>query len=366
MANIYDVARQAGVSIATVSRVLNGSQLVRPRTRERVLAVARSLDYHPNGLARGLVMKQTGLIALIVPDISNPFFPEVARGVEDAASAAGYSVILCNSDGEESKQETYLAVLRQRRVDGIILAATSWQVGTDREGSGTDETTGRTRANSGSGVRRSDAIPTVAVDRDSSAAGDAVLVNNSAGAAQAARYLLQLGHRRIGIISGPNDTRPGRERLEGFRQVLEDEGCFEPDLVVDGDFRRRSGAEGARRLLLDRNNGERPTAVFAANDLMALGVLDTCEELGFAVPEDVSVVGFDDISLASIVRPKLTTVAQPKYEMGRLAVELLLARLGNGETPMAARRVVLETELVVRASTAAPRRKGKWQQAGSP
>ncbi len=311
------------------------------------MVAARSLDYHPNALARGLVMKQTGLIALIVPDISNPFFPEVARGVEDAASAAGYSVILCNSDDEASKEATYLTALRQRRVDGIILVSTAQQ-----EGDGGAHVA---RATPGGGLhgepRRSAAAPTVFVDRDSGVAGDVVLANNAGGGAAAARHLLELGHRRIGVISGRSGTRPGKERLEGFRKVLEDAGCFDPSLIFEGDFRRPSGAEGARRLLAGSDAAGRPTAVFAANDLMALGVLEACEELRLLVPDNVSVVGFDDIALASITKPKLTTVAQPKYEMGRLAAGLLLERLGNGEKPMAARRIILEPELVVRGST---------------
>ncbi|MBE3575894.1 MAG: LacI family DNA-binding transcriptional regulator [Firmicutes bacterium] len=333
MTTIYDVARQAGVSVATVSRVLNGEAHVAPETRQKVLHVVQQLGYRRNGLARGLATRATRLLAFLVPDISNPYFPEVARGVEDAANAAGYHVILCNTDDRARKEQEYLEALLDRRIDGAVIIPVA-------EGSRVPK------------LLKGTGLPAVLLDRDIDPELDTVMADNVAGARQAMRHLLGLGHRRIAAITGPTRSSTARERLEGYRQALaEHEIPFDPDLVVEGDFRRPSGYQGMLRLL---DLPQPPTAVFAANDMMALGALHAAEERGVRVPEDLAVVGFDDIALAEATRPKLTTVAQPKYEMGRLGVELLLQRIpeggrrGQGRRPQ---RLVLESRLVVRQSS---------------
>lgn len=335
MATIYDVSKAAGVSIATVSRVYNGSRRVDEKTRRLVVAAAEALDYHPNALARSLVHKSTETVALVVPDISNPFFPEVARGVEDAANGSGYNVILCNSDNRPEKEVAYCSVMRKRRVDGIIFIMTG-------------EETSHIAALNRAGV------PVVLVDREPGDLPiDMVVTDNLEGGRAAAQHLLDLGHERLGTITGPLKTRTAADRLLGFQQVLEAAGRFRLEYVTEGGgYDMPSGYLGMNRLLA---LPEPPTAVFAGNDLMAIGALRALEEAGMTAPRDVSVVGYDDIALASITSPRLTTVAQPKYEMGYTAMEVLMRRLTeSGSDPQ---RVVLRPQLVIRGSAAQP--KGK-------
>ncbi|HHW15160.1 MAG TPA: LacI family transcriptional regulator [Firmicutes bacterium] len=328
MASIYDVAKAAGTSIATVSRVLNGNTRVRDFTRQQVLKAVAELDYHPNTLAQSLVRKTTRTVALVVPDISNPFFPEVARGVEDMANQAGYNVILCNSDDSTQKEIEYCRVMRTRRVDGLIFALVA-----------SETSPVKTLLKAG--------VPVVLIDRDAGGLTvDAVVTDNLKGGMTAAHHLVGLGHTRIGCITGPLSAEPAASRLNGFRQVLEPQGLFRSEYVVEGDFRQSGGYLGMKRLL---ELPEPPTAVFACNDMMALGAMAALDEAGRRVPQDVALVGYDDILVASLTRPQLTTVAQPKYEMGWMAMEVLLKRIA--QTPDAPQRVVLQPRLVVRGST---------------
>lgn len=328
MASIYDVAKSAGTSIATVSRVLNGNDRVKDSTRRAVLKAMEELDYHPNTLAQSLVRKETRTVALVVPDISNPFFPEVARGVEDMANRAGYNVILCNSDDNMRKELQYCRVMRTRRVDGIIFAMVSSEASP-------------VRSLLGAGM------PVVVVDRDAGDLSvDAVVTDNGQGGKLATQHLVGLGHVRIACISGPLSAGPALARLNGFRQVLEPRGLFKSEYVVEGDFRFSGGYEGMKRLL---ELPQPPTAVFACNDLMALGAMLYLDEAGLQVPRDVAVVGYDDIQVSSLTRPRLTTVAQPKYEMGWMAMEVLLKRISRTEE--APQRVTLQPQLVIREST---------------
>ncbi|UCG25607.1 MAG: substrate-binding domain-containing protein, partial [Chloroflexota bacterium] len=269
---------------------------------------------------------------MIVPDSANPFFAEIARAIEDASFAQNFSVILCNSEGDLEKQRTYTNVLIEKRVAGILFVAA---------GVSTELIDGLWR-------RR---VPLVVIDREVRGVEvDTVLTNHAQGGCLATQHLIDLGHRRIACISGSSQLSPSGERVIGYRDALETNGLFfEEDLVVKGDFQYESGYEATRQLL----HGEAPpTAIFACNDLMAVGCISAAAELGLRVPADLSVVGFDDVRLASFTNPLLTTVAQPKYEIGRLATEMLLERIGDPEAqPRFAR---LDTELRLRNSTAAP------------
>lgn len=324
-----DVAERAGVSVTTVSHVINETRPVSDDLRRRVLEAMHALGYQPNALARSLRRKETHTIGMIVPDSANPFFAEVARGIEDASFEQGYSVILCNSDGDLEKELLYTNVLSEKRVDGILFVAAG--VSTEH-------------------IRALQArqMPLVVVDRDiPDVVVDSVLIHNARGGWLATQHLIELGHRRIGCITGPSDVTPSAERVIGYQQALQEAGIpLDEALIVKGDFQYESGYRAAQQLLaLD----DPPTAIFACNDLMAVGAISAAVELGFQVPARLSVVGFDDIRLASFANPPLTTVAQPKYEMGVVAMTMLLERMR--ERDMSPRRRLLDIRLVVRQST---------------
>ncbi|HYF91592.1 MAG TPA: LacI family DNA-binding transcriptional regulator [Symbiobacteriaceae bacterium] len=327
---IRDVAKTAGVGLGTVSRVLNNSGYVKPETRERVLQAADYLGFVPNMVARSLVRKTTSTIGLIIPDITNPFFPAVTRGVEDEASEAGFTVFLCNTDNDPGMEAQDVKKLRERQVDGMIFVGT-----TDRR-----ELVEALLA---------EGIPVVVTDRQVADLDvDSVLVDNAAGARSACRHLIDLGHAQIAHAAGHRLTRTGQERFAGYTQALQEAGIpADEGLIAWGDFTVESGYRVAQVLL---GRAPRPTAVFAANDMMAFGVLRAAQEAGIAVPEELSVVGFDDIQMAGLFRPGLTTVRQPAYEMGRLAMTLLLERIA-GSALGNSRHHSFQPELVVRGTT---------------
>jgi len=325
-----DVAERAGVSVTTVSHVVNETRSVSDELRGRVLLAMEELGYQPNVLARSLRRKKTHTIGIIIPDSSNPFFAEVARGVEDTSFEQGYSVILCNSDDDLDKELLYTNVLAEKQVDGILFMAAG-------------VSTEHIRA------LQARSMPLVVVDRDiPGVAVDSVFTDNARGGWLATRHLVDLGHRRIGCIAGPLDVTSSAERITGYRQALAEGGIPRDDqLVVKGDFQYQSGYQAAQQLLaID----DPPTAIFACNDLMAVGAISAVLVLGRAVPADLSVVGFDDVSLSSFTNPPLTTIAQPKYDMGLLAMTMLLERMGDRDMPP--RRHLLDTNLVLRHSTA--------------
>lgn len=327
-ANITDVAREAGVSISTVSRVLNNSDYpIKPETRRKVLEAAAELRFRPNDLARGLLLRKSRTVGLIVPDISNPYYPELSLGVEATASERGYSVIFCNTSRKAEKLEQYVDVLLQKRVDGIVLV-----------GGGTDF------------APISQAL--LDFDVDVTVIGrhnlpfPSVQIDNVGAAQEAASHLAELGHRRIAFLSGPLKLTSVQDRLSGYRLALEEQGLDRDDrLVCEGDFQPESGYSAALSLL----QGEpRPTAIFAANDRMAIGVIAAATDLGLEVPDDLSVVGFDDITMASYTRPSLTTVAIPGYQMGASAMRLMLRLFAEEECPQV---TWVPTKLVVRDSS---------------
>jgi LacI family transcriptional regulator len=332
-ASIKDVSRVAAVSIATVSHVLNGTRYVSPELRVRVEAAISQLNYRHNGLARSLRTRQSYAIGLIIPDVGNPYYPQIARGVQDAADAAGYTVFLCNSDRSAEKELRLLTVLEQRRVDGVVLDATG-------SSEGLRPALGRQTA------------PVVLVGSRIDDPDFDVVRMAPHGGYEAVRHLLARGHRRIGLIGGP--PRPGSSRPSkagGYLLALEEAGIKpEPALIAQGDYSRESG-QLAMQQLLALASGQRPTAVFAGNDLMAIGALMAARDAELEVPEDVAIAGYDDIPEAAVTSPALTTVAVPKYEMGRTAAELLLERIATRATPGAPRHLVLAHHLIVRGST---------------
>ena len=330
MVTIHDVAERAGVSATTVSHVINQTRRVSPELRQRVLDALDALGYQPNALARSLRRKQTFTIGLVIPDNANPFFAEMARGIEDEAFNSNYSVILCNSDGRIERESAALDVLLKRQVDGIILAPA-----------------GESASTVNMLNQRGTAL--VVIDRElPGSMADCVLADHQAGARTAVEHLINLGHRRIGCISGPGELAPSAARVDGYRTALRAAGLrADPALLYPGNFSDHSGHQGAQVLLA---LPDPPTAIFACNDLMAIGVIAAAAEHGIRVPEDLSVVGFDDIHLAAFFNPPLTSVAQPKYELGKVATALLVERLRDRSLPP--RRCVLQNRLMLRRSTA--------------
>jgi LacI family transcriptional regulator len=330
MATIKEVARRANVSVGTVSNVLSGAVPVSERLKQRVLEVVRELDYHPNHVARSLKIRQTKMLGMVVSDITNTFFPQVVRGAEDAAWKHRYILITLNSDDQLERERQVLAALRARRVDGILLVAAS-----------SDGDLSHIQGALDSG------IPVVCIDRPiTSLPVDCLSVDNVAGSRKAVEHLIACGHRRIGIVNGPLTLQLARERLEGCRQALAAAGIpFDESLVRDGGFRAESGYEAS----LDLLRGAKPPAVYSTNAMMTLGLLRAINELGLRCPEDVAIATFDDPVYSQAVRPELTCIAQPAYELGYSGAEMLIRRLQAPETPRTVS--LLETELKVRQST---------------
>jgi LacI family transcriptional regulator len=331
MATIKDVALRAGVSVTTVSHVVNDTRHVSAKGRERVELAIRELGYVPNAMARSLKSNTTSTLGMLIPNSSNPYFAEIVRIVEDRCFGAGYTLVLCNTDDEPRRQSVYLQVLAERRIDGLIVVSTG------------DDDSLVTQLQ---GLR----IPTVLVDREiADPSCDLVETAHMQGGLLAVRHLLSLGHKRIACIGGPVGLTPSEQRIEGWRMALAEAGAT-PNadaLLWRGAFTSQSGYEAMHAILRTEHP---PSAVFVCNDLMAIGALRAAHESGVHVPDELSIVGFDDIELSAYTSPPLTTVAQPKERIGALAVDMLLERVGGKRRD--ARKVVLQPELRVRASTA--------------
>lgn len=301
--------------------------------RQRVLRAAEALDYHPNRLARGLRARHRKVVGVLLPDLQNPFFTGIVRGVEEVLCQAGFTLLLGHSDGLAERERSHLRVLRGEGADGLIFIPGNGP-GASYE------------------ALRNWKVPVVSVDRSPRGlAVDLVTATNRDGAREATRHLLALGHGSVALINGPAEFDVAQEREAGYRDALREAGCaFRADLVAHGDFRQASAQAGMARLL----DLEAPArAVLVANNLMTLGALQAIHERALSIPEDVAIVGFDDMPWATSLRPPLTAVAQPAEEMGRKAARLLLERLEDPGQP--ARRVVLPTRLVIRASCGAAR-----------
>jgi LacI family transcriptional regulator len=324
-----DVAREAGVSTMTVSRVVNEKGEISAATRQRVLAVIEQLGYRPSAIARGLATQRTGTLGLVVPDISNPFFSDLARGAEDQAYAEGYNIFLCNTKEDPQREVSTLESLAEKRVDGLIVCSS--------------------RLEDGQLCAALRHHPTVVlVNRRLADYGGVgiVCVDDASGGELATRHLLQSGHRALGMLAGPPASQSGHLRVQGYKATLDGAGlsCRE-DWVRPCSSNVDGGRKVARELLLE---SPEITALFCYNDLVAVGALQACGELGRHVPEDVAIVGFDDIFLAALVTPSLTTCRIPRYDLGVMAMEVLLNWIGDCSDGCG--DIVLQPELVVRAS----------------
>jgi LacI family transcriptional regulator len=333
MVSIRDVANKAGVSIATVSATVNGSSSVRLETRQRVEDAIQALGYRPNGVARSLRLGQTGVIGLVVSEITNPFFAEISRAVEETALRAGKVVVVCNTDENRERESLVLDTLRVQRVAGLIIAPS----GQDSE--------------YGTVLGRRVPNQTVVIDRciphlDRDFVG---LDNRSAGR-MVTEYLLRLGHRSIGFIGGRKGVSTAADRFSGFADALHQAGVsLDPGLCIDANYRSELAYRAAVEML---TRTTRPSAIVAANNLTTLGVMQAVSALGFTCPADVSVAGIDDSDWNIALRPRLTSVAQPVRAIGRQAIDWLIERM-TSSTDFSPRSVQLEPTLIVRESCAA-------------
>jgi LacI family transcriptional regulator len=316
---IYDVAREARVSVFTVSAVINNKSHVGAPLKKRVDAAIIKLNYRPNSLAQSLANERTRTLGVIVPDISNPFFPMLVRGAEDTAQKRGYSILLCNSDGLLEKEELYLDLLVAKRVDGILL--------TKSPGELSPQTISLL-----SGIN----VPTVLMMRTyPSLTDDAVITDDLQGSFEAVSHLARIGHKTIAMVGGPLSVSNGRARLQGFKKALKANGLsFNPKLVYEGDYRIDSGHRAGLSLL-----PHRPDAVFVANFLMTVGFMQAAQEMGMRCPEDFGLVTLDDYPWLRLFDPPLTAMELPKYEVGCMATELLLDRIEGKNTPAVTHKI---------------------------
>lgn len=339
--SIKDIAKAAGVSHSTVSRALSDSRLVKAETRTRIQHLAREMGYSPDAWARSLVMRQTRAIGVVVTTIADPFIAEVVQGIESTAYKLGYTVILASSNSEPERELAAVEMLRTKRVDGVIVTSSRvgalYQEHLERIG-----------------------VPVVLLNSHSEQSGRytfSVTVDNPHGGHLATQHLIELGHRRIAYVTGPAGTSSSEGRLAGYRQGLAEAGiAFDPGVVVPGVGRAESGEQALSALRLV----EPPTAVFCYNDLTAIGLLRAARQVGLCVPQDLSVVGFDDIPFASCTYPALTTIAQPKFEMGEQAMQMALTLMSAPNLSEAqVSDIVVKGQLIVRASSGpqSPRRK---------
>ena len=332
---IKEIAKEANVSIATVSMVINKKDSnITDATRNRVLEVVKKYNYIPNAMAGSLVTQRTHIIGLILPDITNPFFPGIARGAEDRANKAGYSIIFCNTDDGLEVQEKYIETLTKKMADGIIIAHSS-------------------NSEKMSEILERCKVPIILIDRDFDSENicGKVLVDNSNGAYKAVAYLIKNGYKKIAYLSGPLKTRTASDRLEGYKKALEDNVIeYNENLIKFGEYRIEWGRTGVNEFLEENTDFD---AIFCGNDLIAIGAMKELKEKGYSIPDDIGVMGYDDIYMASLVEPSLTTIRQPNYQMGYKAMEMLEERLKK--TPGSKNSddikiITMETEIIERNS----------------
>ncbi|MFK3712416.1 MULTISPECIES: ribose operon transcriptional repressor RbsR [Leclercia] len=310
MATMKDVARVAGVSTSTVSHVINNDRFVSEAIREKVEAAVKSLNYAPSALARSLKLNQTRTIGMLITASTNPFYSELVRGVERSCFERGYSLVLCNTEGDEQRMNRNLETLMQKRVDGLLLLCTE------------------THQPSPEIMQRYPSVPTVMMDwAPFDGTSDLIQDNSLLGGDMATQHLIDKGHTRIACITGPLDKTPARLRLEGFLVAMDRAGLPVPDgYQITGDFEFSGGFEAMQSLLAQK---DRPQAVFIGNDAMAVGAYQALYQAGLRVPDDIAVVGYDDIELAQYMTPPLTTIHQPKDELGELAIDVLIHRIAQ-------------------------------------
>src|SRR6195256_36500 len=330
---LKQLAARAQVHPSTVSRVANHDPSLRigPATRQRIEALLRETEYRPNGVARGLKLAQTLALAVVIPDITNPFFAALFRGVEDGASPRGYNVLLCNTDGSPERQRSHLQSLHARQVDGVILASSFLKDPTVR-------------------WLRNQRIPYVLVNRYSDEVHDPFVGSDDlVGGRIATAHLIDLGHRRIGHLAGKSTVSTGVLRRRGYLAALTERRLStDARLVIESGYTEEGGARAAERLLAVP---DRPTAIFAVTDMTAVGAFGVARRMGLRIPEDVAIVGYNDIPLATRIVPALTTVHVPIHDFGAVAARLLLEQIETGAPSR--RRVVFNPELVIRGSSVA-------------
>lgn len=309
---IYDVAREAGVSMATVSRVVNGNPNVKPATRKKVLDAIERLGYRPNAVARGLASKKTTTVGVIIPDISNIFFAELARGIEDIATMYKYNIILCNSDQNKDKEISLINTLLEKQVDGILFMG----------GEITEEHVTQ--------FKRSPVPVVLAATVDQEGELPSVNIDYQQASFDAVTELIEAGHSRVGMVSGSlEDPVNGFQKFSGYKKAFTEKSMtFDDSLVAIGDYTYDSGIQAVNTLMSVENP---PSAIFAGTDEMALGVIHGLQDEGIKVPEDVEVIGFDNTRLATMVRPTLTTVVQPMYDIGAVSMRLLTKYMNKEE-----------------------------------
>lgn len=329
MATMKDVARRAGVSTSTVSHVINNNRFVSEGVREKVERVIRELNYAPSALARSLKINQTHTIGMLLTASSNPFYAEVVRGVEDSCYERGYSLILCNTAGDEQRMNRSLETLLQKRVDGLLIMCTE------------------SHLPSADILNRYPSIPTVMMDwAPFEGRGDIIQDNALLGGELATQHLIDSGYTQIACIAGPLDKTPARMRLEGYQNAMAKNGLdILPGYIVKGDFEFQGGYNAMIELLALETP---PQAVFTSNDAMAVGVYHALYQAGLQIPQDMAVMGYDDIELARYLSPPLSTIHQPKNELGELAIDTLIHRLRDPDVSQ--QTLVLTPELIIRGS----------------
>ncbi|EGQ9890948.1 substrate-binding domain-containing protein [Vibrio cholerae] len=329
MATMKDIARLAGVSTSTVSHVINKSRFVSDEIAERVNNAAQQLNYAPSALARSLKMNRTQTIGMLVTTSTNPFFGEVVKGVERSCYHKGYNLILCNTEGDNQRMKASINTLLQKRVDGLLLMCSTL------EGERLDV------------FDRYPDIPVVVMDWGPILfASDKIQDNSLQGGYMAAKHLIECGHKEIGCITGPLIRHQAQMRYEGYKRALAEAGiAINPDWIVESDFECEGGYQAFEKLY---ERGKLPSALFVCNDMMAMGVIQAASQRGLRVPDDLSLIGYDDVHIAKFMTPALTTIHQPKYRLGKAAVDTLLYRLENPDTTTQV--VQLEPTLAVRSS----------------
>lgn len=326
---IQDIAKLASVSTTTVSRVINNkTEGVSEITRKKILKIIQDTGYKPSSLARGLITKRTKTIGLIIPDITNPFFPEMARGVEDMANKNGFNVFLCNTDDNPSKERKYIDALKEKYVDGIILTVSS---------NPNDEHINE--------LLKSD-IPIVMMDRELEDSDvKCVYIDNLEGGYIATKYLINLGHKKIGCITGPLKSKSAIDRYKGYEKAMLENGIpLNKDLVIESNYKIEGGVLATNKLL----NKSEVSAIFVCNDIMAYGAYRAIKQRGYSVPQDISIVGFDNIYISNMMEKELTTINQPTYSMGATATKMLIRSI-NGER-INKKHICFKPKLIIRES----------------
>lgn len=330
--NIKDIARIAKVSHTTVSRALNNKSRIRNETKEKILSIAKEIGYRPDFIARSLVMKRTKTLGLVITNIANPFYTELAQGIEKTATKLGYSIIFCSTQSDISIEKQYIEMLRSKGADGIVFSSAHME-------------------DPNIVALAEEEFPIILVNRRTyhpvvKEKVDYVGVDNILGGFLAVEHLIRLGHKKIGVIGGSAESSVGLERLEGGKKGLETYGLEQrDDFFLEGNFLKKSGYQKAKQFL---KMAEMPTAIFATNDYMALGVYQAILEEGLRIPEDVALIGFNDIEFSSMKGIELTTIGQKKFEMGAIAVEMLVGKIEKGDDRHSAKEIFLMPELIIR------------------